>query len=116
MSSSKITKLDHQFFYSSNDFHWPNVKKVTQAEPSNFDKELTETWNAAANAGYFAYKLDKVEGRLTPGKYSLYIQLNELRFTKRRKPDPFSSVSQPFNSEKFNFTKVPKKEVSSVIN
>ncbi|XP_074636986.1 GDP-D-glucose phosphorylase 1-like isoform X1 [Acropora palmata] len=110
MSSSKITKLDHQFFYSSNDFHWPNVKKVTQAEPSNFDKELTETWNAAANAGYFAYKLDKVEGRLTPGKYSLYIQLNELRFTKRRKPDPFSSVSQPFNSEKFNFTKVPKKE------
>lgn len=110
MSSSKITKLDRQFFYSSNDFHWPNVKEVTQAEPSNFDKELTETWNAAANAGYFAYKLDKVEGRLTPGKYSLYIQLNELRFTKRRKPDPFSSVSQPFNPEKFNFTKVPKKE------
>ena len=35
MSSSKITKLDRQFFYSSNDFHWPNVKEVTQAEPSN---------------------------------------------------------------------------------
>lgn len=46
-----------------------------------FDKELTETWNAAANAGYFAYKLDKVEGRLTPGKYSLYVQVISVIFS-----------------------------------
>lgn len=35
MSSSKSTTLDRQFFYCSNDFHWPNVKKLTQSEPSN---------------------------------------------------------------------------------
>ena len=42
-----------------------------------------------------------------------FLKLNEMRFTKRRKPDPFTSVCQPFNPEKFNFTKVPSKEVSS---
>ncbi|XP_068679480.1 GDP-D-glucose phosphorylase 1-like isoform X1 [Montipora capricornis] len=111
MPCSKITAVERQFSYSSDDFKWPNVKKQCQLEPSSFDRQLGETWNAAADAGYFAYNLDKVEGRLAPGKYSLYIQLNEMRFTKRRKPDPFTSVCQPFNPEKFNFTKVPSKEV-----
>lgn len=40
-----------------------------------FDKELKETWDAAADAGYFTYRLDRVEGRVAPGKYSLYIQV-----------------------------------------
>ena len=40
-----------------------------------FDKELSETWNAAADAGYFKYRLDKIEGRMAPGKFFLYIQV-----------------------------------------
>ena len=40
-----------------------------------FDKELKGTWDAAADAGYFTYKLDNVEGRVASGKYSLYIQV-----------------------------------------
>lgn len=34
-----------------------------------------ETWDAAADAEYFSYKLDNVEGRVAQGKYSLYIQV-----------------------------------------
>ena len=39
------------------------------------DKEIKETWDAAADAGYFTYRLDHVEGRVAPGKYSLLIQV-----------------------------------------
>lgn len=39
------------------------------------DKEIKETWDAAADAGYFTYRLDRVEGRIAPGKYSLLIQV-----------------------------------------
>ena len=34
-----------------------------------------------------------------------------MRFNKRRQPQVMSSVSQPFNPDKFNFTKVKSKEV-----
>lgn len=116
MSSAKRISSGRQFFYTYEDFQWPSYhcsNNTTQngLYLSKFDKELSETWNAAADAGYFKYRLDKIEGRMAPGKFFLYIQLNELRFTQRRKPDPMNSVSQPFNPEKFNFTKVQSKEV-----
>jgi len=115
MSSSKLTASERQFCYTSEDFQWPSHQNCENIQPqlelSRFDKELKGTWDAAADAGYFTYKLDNVEGRVASGKYSLYIQLNELRFTKRRKPEPISSVCQPFNPEKFNFTKVHSKEI-----
>ena len=40
-----------------------------------FDKELQERWNAAVDAGCFAYKLDNVEGRVVPGKYQVFVQV-----------------------------------------
>ncbi|KAL9981489.1 hypothetical protein ACROYT_G010196 [Oculina patagonica] len=115
MSATRFLSSEQKISYTSEDFQWPSPQncdgKQKDTEPSKFDKELKETWDAAADAGYFTYKLDHVEGRVAPGKYCLYIQLNELRFTKRRKPDPMNRVSEPFNPAKFNFTKVHSKEV-----
>ncbi|XP_022800376.1 GDP-D-glucose phosphorylase 1-like [Stylophora pistillata] len=113
---SGICSLEQQFSYTENDFHWPsgygNRDKLQQEFTiSKFDEKLQTSWNAAVDAGYFTYKLDCVDGRIAPGKYHLYVQLNELRFSKRRKPDLINKVSQPFDPSKFNFTKVPQKEV-----
>jgi len=105
---------ERQFSYTSEDFQWPSFQNCVEPnrdDLSKLDKEIKETWDAAADAGYFTYRLDRVEGRVVPGKYSLVIQLNELRFTKRRKPVPMNRVSEPFNPAKFNFTKVHSKEV-----
>ena len=41
-----------------------------------------------------------------------FSQLNVKRFKERRKPDDISYVQQPFQSDKFNFTKVKQREVS----
>lgn len=114
MPATRYLSSERQFSYTSEDFWWPSIQNSdgpNKDELSKFDNELKETWDAAVDAGYFTYRLDSVEGRIAPGKYSLYIQLNELRFTKRRKPDPMNRVSEPFNPAKFNFTKVHSKEV-----
>ena len=108
-----------------------------------FDVKLQDRWNAAVDADCFAYKLDDIETRIVPGKYQVFLQvkkqhpvplirklvgyevtfivvanfsnlqLNEMRFNKRRQPQRMSSVSQPFNPDNFNFTKVQSKEVST---
>ncbi|XP_022778734.1 GDP-D-glucose phosphorylase 1-like [Stylophora pistillata] len=49
--------------------------------------------------------------RIVPGRYGVFVQLNEMRFNKRRKPELINSISQTFNPDKFNFTKVHRKEV-----
>ncbi|XP_068680834.1 GDP-D-glucose phosphorylase 1-like isoform X2 [Montipora foliosa] len=103
----------HQrFVYCSGDFHWQwTGNEENRLELSKFDDELQERWNAAVVAGCFAYKLDNTEGRIVPGKYKVFVQLNEMRFSKRRQPQRMSSVCQPFDPEKFNFNKVQTKEV-----
>lgn len=114
MPATGVLSSERQFSYTEEDFQWPHQncdKKQNEVKISKFDKELLNAWDAAADAGYFTYKLDNVEGRIAHGKYFLYIQLNELRFSKRRKPDLISKVSQPFDPSKFNFTKVHSKEV-----
>jgi GDP-D-glucose phosphorylase len=63
------------------------------------------------SAGCFKYNLDSMKTKILPGSYKLVAQLNEKRFTQRRKPQQMTSVSQPFDDTKFNFTKVPNKEV-----
>lgn len=103
----------HQrFVYCSGDFNWQwTGNEENRLELSKFDDELQERWNAAVVAGCFAYKLDNTEGRIVPGKYKVFVQLNEMRFSKRRQPQRMSSVCQPFDPEKFNFNKVQTKEV-----
>jgi len=116
MSATKLTLQHQKYYYTSEDFKWPRHWHCTEdgqhkQELSKFDKELQERWDAAVDAGCFAYKLHQVEGRVVPGKYRLFVQLNEMRFNKRRQPEAISSIFQPFNPEKFNFTKVHSREV-----
>lgn len=116
MSVTKLAVQHQKYYYTSEDFKWPRQWHWTEdgqhkQELSKFDKALQERWDAAVDAGCFAYKLHHVEGRVVSGKYQLFIQLNEMRFNKRRQPEAISSISQPFNPEKFNFTKVHSKEV-----
>ncbi|KAK2573999.1 GDP-D-glucose phosphorylase 1 [Acropora cervicornis] len=97
---------------TTRDFHWKwTGGEQNKLELSEFDVKLQDRWNAAVDAGCFAYKLDDIEARIVPGKYQVFVQLNEMRFNKRRQPQRMSSVSQPFNPENFNFTKVQSKEV-----
>lgn len=117
MSTPKMTFTDKKYFYTAEDFQWSRLwpgngdEKNETLELSKFDKELQECWDAALEAGSFAYKLHHVEGRIAPGKYGVFVQLNEMRFNKRRKPELINSISQTFNPDKFNFTKVHRKEV-----
>lgn len=117
MSTPKMTFTDKKYFYTAEDFQWSRLwpgngdEKNETLELSKFDKELQECWDAALEAGSFAYKLHHVEGRIVPGRYGVFVQLNEMRFNKRRKPESINSISQTFNPDKFNFTKVHRKEV-----
>lgn len=117
MSTPKMTFTDKKYFYTAEDFQWSRLwpgngdEKNETLELSKFDKELQECWDAALEAGSFAYKLHHVEGRIVPGRYGVFVQLNEMRFNKRRKPELINSISQTFNPDKFNFTKVHRKEV-----
>lgn len=42
-----------------------------------FDVELQDRWNAAVDAGCFAYKLDNIEARIVPGKYQVFVQVKK---------------------------------------
>jgi len=116
MSATKFALQHGKYYYTSEDFKWPRIWQYNEDgqlkhELSKFDKELQERWDAAVDAGCFSYKLLDVEGRVVPGKYQLFIQLNEMRFNNRRRPQAINCISQPFNPEKFNFNKVHSKEV-----
>lgn len=52
-----------------------NYSNVCNFVLFKFDKEIQQRWNAAVDAGCFAYKLDHVEGRVVPGKYQIFIQV-----------------------------------------
>lgn len=44
-----------------------------------FDVKLQDRWNAAVDAGCFAYKLHDVEARIVPGKYQVFLQVKKQR-------------------------------------
>lgn len=44
-----------------------------------FDVKLQDRWNAAVDAGCFAYKLDDIEARIVPGKYQVFVQVKKQR-------------------------------------
>jgi len=83
----------------------------TPSELSEFDKELHKRWDAAMDAGAFRYGIGHILTRIIPGPKGYVGQLNTLRAIERRKPQEISSVSQPFNPDKFNFTWIKSKEI-----
>ncbi|CAN6445475.1 unnamed protein product [Victoria cruziana] len=62
--------------------------------------------------GLFRYDVTACETKVIPGRYGFIAQLNEGRHLKKR-PTEFrvDKVLQPFDANKFNFTKVGQEEV-----
>ncbi|XP_010536681.1 PREDICTED: GDP-L-galactose phosphorylase 1-like [Tarenaya hassleriana] len=69
-------------------------------------------WEDRFQRGLFRYDVTACETKVIPGKYGFIAQLNEGRHLKKR-PTEFrvDKVLQPFDGNKFNFTKVGQEEV-----
>ncbi|KAK6133062.1 hypothetical protein DH2020_033217 [Rehmannia glutinosa] len=101
-------------------------KKVNKVIPENgsvgsenkelpvefLDSLLLGEWEDRMQRGLFRYDVTACETKVIPGKYGFIAQLNEGRHLKKR-PTEFrvDKVLQPFDENKFNFTKVGQDEV-----
>ncbi|PSN39365.1 GDP-D-glucose phosphorylase 1 [Blattella germanica] len=100
--------------YSEDDFIFET--KLDSHQKSKFDIKLQSNWNTAVEKGYFRYKLNITDSRILPGRNSYLIQLNPDRHVNRRVPEEIVCTTQPFNAEKFNFTKIKDEEYLFEIN
>ena len=73
---------------------------------------LLGQWEDRMKRGLFRYDVTTCETKIIPGEYGFIAQLNEGRHLKKR-PTEFrvDQVLQPFDENKFNFTKVGQEEV-----
>ncbi|XP_009127029.1 GDP-L-galactose phosphorylase 2 [Brassica rapa] len=73
---------------------------------------LLGEWEDRFQRGLFRYDVTACETKVIPGKYGFIAQLNEGRHLKKR-PTEFrvDKVLQPFDANKFNFTKVCREEL-----
>lgn len=73
---------------------------------------LLGQWEDRMHRGLFRYDVTTCETKVIPGRYGFVAQLNEGRHLKKR-PTEFriDQVLQPFDDNKFNFTKVGQEEV-----
>ncbi|XP_021737084.1 GDP-L-galactose phosphorylase 1-like [Chenopodium quinoa] len=72
---------------------------------------LLGQWEDRMRKGLFRYNVTKCETKIITGRYGFIAQLNEGRHLKKR-PTEFriDQVLQPFDANKFNFTKVGQEE------
>ncbi|XP_014248430.1 GDP-D-glucose phosphorylase 1 [Cimex lectularius] len=81
-----------------------------KSEPSDFDKALVTAWDGKMSLGLFRYIWKIEEEKVLGDKFGFVLQLNPLRSAKRRKPELIENTSQPFDPDKFNFTKLKPDE------
>lgn len=76
------------------------------------DSLLLGEWEDRMQRGLFRYDVTACETKVIPGDYGFIAQLNEGRHLKKR-PTEFrvDKVLQPFDTAKFNFTKVGQEEL-----
>ncbi|KAK4771137.1 hypothetical protein SAY87_031669 [Trapa incisa] len=76
------------------------------------DSLLLGEWEERMQRGLFRYDVTACETKVIPGEYGFVAQLNEGRHLKKR-PTEFrvDKVLQPFDGNKFNFTKVGQEEI-----
>ncbi|XP_011500084.1 PREDICTED: GDP-D-glucose phosphorylase 1 [Ceratosolen solmsi marchali] len=96
------------FSYTEKDFHF---QVQCNNEDSNFDILLKRKWAKAEEDNLLRYSVKVQQTKVVEGKYGFYAQLNIERATLRRRPDDITSMIQPFDSEKFNFMKIPQNEI-----
>ncbi|CAM0874810.1 unnamed protein product [Alopecurus aequalis] len=93
-----------------------NPKKPAEEDglPTEFflNSLLLAQWEDRVARGLFRYDVTACETKVIPGELGFVAQLNEGRHLKKR-PTEFrvDCVLQPFDSAKFNFTKVGQEEV-----
>lgn len=83
-----------------------------QVSPISFLHDLLlGQWEDRMRRGLFRYDVTQCETKIISGKYGFIAQLNEGRHLKKR-PTEFrvDQVLQPFDDNKFNFTKVGQDE------
>ncbi|XP_078053756.1 GDP-D-glucose phosphorylase 1 isoform X2 [Augochlora pura] len=76
----------------------------------NFDSILKKKWEEAETKGMFRYILNIKNSKLLSGKYSFLAQLNVDRGRNRRTPENITSMIQPFDKNRFNFTQISPEE------
>ncbi|WKA03614.1 hypothetical protein VitviT2T_021714 [Vitis vinifera] len=88
------------------------VSSEGQPPAAFLDNLLLGQWEDRMSQGLFRYDVTLCETRIMPGNYGFIAQLNEGRHMKKR-PTEFrvDQVLQPFDENKFNFTKIGQEEV-----
>ncbi|KAK7287573.1 hypothetical protein RIF29_00854 [Crotalaria pallida] len=76
------------------------------------DSIILGEWEDRMQRGLFRYDVTACETKVIPGEYGFIAQLNKGRHLKKR-PTEFrvDKVLQPFDENKFNFTKVGQEEI-----
>ncbi|XWS51829.1 hypothetical protein CRYUN_Cryun11dG0016000 [Craigia yunnanensis] len=91
-----------------------DVLAIENKEPpvAFLDSLVLGEWEDRMQRGLFRYDVTACETKVIPGEYGFIAQLNEGRHLKKR-PTEFrvDKVLQPFDGNKFNFTKVGQEEV-----
>ncbi|CAH8381882.1 unnamed protein product [Eruca vesicaria subsp. sativa] len=89
-----------------------NVKEKPESQVSFLESLLLGEWEDRLQRGLFRYDVTACETKVISGKYGFIAQLNEGRHLKKR-PTEFrvDRVLQPFDANKFNFTKVAQEEL-----
>lgn len=99
-----------RFLFSDADF-LPDLAHSPAERQQKYVKQLLDSWKSATQGGdVLNYELTNAKFRQLHGRYRISVQLNEDRCRKRRKPHPFKSISQPFDPDSWNFTKLEGKE------
>ncbi|XVE50717.1 hypothetical protein DITRI_Ditri01bG0185800 [Diplodiscus trichospermus] len=91
-----------------------DLLEIENEEPpvAFLDSLVLGEWEDRMQRGLFRYDVTACETKVIPGEYGFIAQLNEGRHLKKR-PTEFrvDKVLQPFDGNKFNFTKVGQEEV-----
>ncbi|XP_031838149.1 GDP-D-glucose phosphorylase 1 [Nomia melanderi] len=90
--------------------HINNDSTIKEKKELNFDSILKEKWEEAQNKGIFRYVLNIKSSKILSGKYQFLAQLNIDRGCNRRLPENITSMTQLFDKERFNFTKISSEE------
>ncbi|XP_051898590.1 GDP-D-glucose phosphorylase 1 [Pristis pectinata] len=101
------------FVYTEADLFRSGIRWDGERPDSRFDQALRSAWERRMRAGCFRYRLwgPELPARELPGPRRLLAQLNVRRATERRPPQEILSVRQPFDPQRFNFSRVPHREI-----
>ncbi|EFN81306.1 UPF0580 protein C15orf58 [Harpegnathos saltator] len=91
--------------------HFNFIVKSHKEIEAPFDNVLRRKWKQAEEAKIFRYILNIKDSKTLKGRYRFLAQLNPQRALCRRAPQLITSMSQPFNSTAFNFTKLKQPEI-----